>query len=538
MKNLWLVIMGFAVVAIGMSSCGGSENMDESAINLVPETSTIVVGFDIKSMMNKADMDAMKEMDFYQDMLAEAAADMGESMAKVIENPEMSGVDLEKNAYFFMDVKGEDDVLVGIAFRIADKANFEKLVNEMEVSIKKGKGFQYAMEDEEIVAWNDTDGFFGSIVGDYENGETAEDVLSSIFSKNASIVENRDAAKALNGKHDIKYYFSSETLVYLFGEELEMSELFISKNDLKNNSFTGYTDFNDGELITKMDIELSEGLKSDLKMIFAEGSTTDFSKYIPKKDLGMLMTGKINFAGINQLLKDKNVSGMANNRLNAAGLNTDDIANAIDGDMAFALNMKEGRGEPHVMMMLQLGDRKAFGDILNKMEALGLVQQESDNAYIVGNYSTPSAKMIIDGDMLIFSNNLEHIAKIENGGLSKSETVSKAIYKKAGGVLGLYVDYANAMSLNRLIMGTIGDFSGGMETMEMSIGWKESLYKTTMKDKSKNALRALIENMNESYKEANDYDYDFETEVEAVEEEAWEEVPEQEEAWEEEWEEE
>ena len=55
-----------------------------------------------------------------------------------------------------------------------------------------------------------------------------------------------------------------------------------------------------------------------------------------------------------------------------------------------------------------------------------------------------------------------------------------------------------------------------MKTMEMSIGWKESLYKTTMKDKSKNALKAIIENINESYKEANDYDYETETEVEAV----------------------
>ena len=540
MKNLWFAIIGIAVLGIGVSSCGGSEDMGDSAINLVPENSMMVVGFDIKSMMNKADMDAVKQMDFYQDMIAEVAAEMGEAMAKALENPEKSGLDLEKKAFFFLDMKGEDDGLAGITFKIANQADFEKLVNEAEVTIEKGKGFQFTVDGEKVVAWSETEGFFGGRIGGFDNGESAGDMLESLFSKKASIVENRNAAKALSGKHDINYYFSSATLVDMFSEELAMGELFISKNDLKNNSFSGFTDFNDGELITKMDIELSDGLKSDLKMIFAEGSTTDFSKYIPKKDLGMLMTGKINFAGINQLLKDKSASGLANKQLNAAGLTTDDIANAIDGDMAFAVNMKKDNEEPNIMMMLQLGDRKAFGEILNKMEALGMIRQESDDTYIVGNYSTPSAKIFIDGDVLIFTDNLEHLSKIEKGKLSSSETVSKAIYKKASGVLGFYMDYS-ALSLNRYVLGSIADFSKGMDAMELSIGWKESLYRSTMKDKSKNTLKGLIENMNEAYKESNRYDYEGEIE-EVTEDYNWEEdgswEAEEEADWEEEAEEE
>ncbi|MFK7947468.1 MAG: DUF4836 family protein [Saprospiraceae bacterium] len=517
MKNLWLVVV-CAVAMMGLFACNGgslgSANLEETAASAVPENSAMVVGVNLKSLMDKADMDAVKKMDFYKDMVAEAARQQGETMAKILENPEKSGIDLNENAYFFMNMESKDNGLIGFTFKIADEGDFEALVKESDMDATKGKGYQYATNNESVVAWNGSIGFVGALADKYGDDKGVGKMLDKVFNGSSSIADNSDAAKALGGNHDINYYFSSSSIVDMFGDELAMSEMFVSKEDLKNNKFSGYTDFKKGEIVSQGNSELSKGLKSDLKMLFGEGSETDFSKYLPGNDLVMLMTGKLNFAGVNQLLKDKGVNGMADMYMNSVGLTTDDIAKAIDGDMAVTMNAKKGSDEPAGVMTLKIGDRKALDEILNKGEAMGIFKKDGDNSYAIGGMGMPSAKMIIDGKVMIFSNDMAYISKMEKGGLSKSERVSKSTYKSANGVFGMYMDYANATEgfagLTPMDMNT-----GGMETMQYSIGWSESSSKITMADKSKNALQVLIENMNDAYLESEKERKEWEAEWEA-----------------------
>lgn len=517
MKNLWLVVV-CAVAMMGLFACNGgslgSAKLGETAASAVPENSTMVVGINLKNLMDKADMDAVKEMEFYKDMVAEAARQQGETMAKILENPEKSGIDLNENAYFFMNMESKDNGLFGFTFKIADEGDFEALVKESDMDAMKGKGYQYAVNNESVVAWDGTIGFVGAIADKYNDNKDISSVLGEVFGRKSSIADNKDAAKALGGNHDINYYFSSSSIVDMFSDELAMSEMFISKEDLKNNKFSGYTDFKKGEIVSQGNSELSKGLKSDLKMIFGEGSKTDFSKYLPEDNLVMLMTGKLNFAGINQLLKDKNVNGMADMYMNSVGLTTNDIAKAIDGDMAVVLNAQKNSDEPAGVVTLKIGDRKALDEILNKAEAMGILSKESDNSYVIGGMGMPSAKMIIDGKVMIFSNDMAYIAKIENGGLSKSERISKSRYDSANGVFGMYMNYVNAAE-GFAGMSPMGMNTGGMETMQYSLGWNESSSKITMADKSKNALQVLIEGMNESYIESEKERKAWEAEWEA-----------------------
>lgn len=518
MKNLWLVVF-CAVATFGLFSCGsgslGSGNLSESAAIAVPENSTMVVGINLKSLMEKADMDAVKEMDFYKDMVAEAARQQGETMAKILENPEKSGIDLNESAYFFMDMdKKSQSRLIGFTFKIADKDDFETLVKESDMDAQKGKGYEYAVNNGNVVAWDKTIGFVGSISNRNDGSDEVIEKLGKIFSGKSSITDNSDAAKALGGNHDINYYFSSASIVDMFEDELAEAEVFISKKDLKNNTFSGYTDFKKGEIVSIGNSELSKGLKSDLKMLFGEGSETDFSKYLPGENVVMLMTGKLNFAGINQLLKDKGVNGLANMQLNSVGLTTDDIANAIDGDMAIVANAEANTDEPSGVITLKIGDRKALDEILNKGEALGMFSKVDKNTYSIGGFGVPSAKIIIDGKVMIISNDMEYLAKIEDGGLKKSERIDKSTYKSANGVFGMYMDYAN-MAEGFGSMAPMDMNTGGMETMQYSIGWGESSSKITMKDKSKNALQVLIEGMNETYLESEKEREAWEAEWEA-----------------------
>ena len=116
-------------------------------------------------------------------------------------------------------------------------------------------------------------------------------ILGKVFDDKSSIANNDAAVKTLSGNHDINYYFSSASIVDMFDEQLAASEMFISKEDLRNNQFSGHTDFKKGEIVSIGNSKLSKGLKSDLKMLFGEGSETDFSKYLPGDNVVMLMTG-------------------------------------------------------------------------------------------------------------------------------------------------------------------------------------------------------------------------------------------------------
>jgi hypothetical protein len=505
MRNLWLVLV-LAVIVSGFSACKGGlgSSLDsESAANNVPESSSAVVAINLKSLMEKADMDAVKKMGFYQDIIAEAASNQGEAMAKVLENPEESGIDLTKNAYFFADMKGQSgNGLVGFVFKIANKEQFESLAKASDLELSEGKGFQFGTNDESIVAWNGSTGFIGSIANRYDESENVAIELDKVFNLKKSIGDNSKAAKALSENHDMNYYFSTASVVDMFGDELAMGEFFISKEDLKNNFFTGYTDFNKGTVESVGYSDLSKGLESDLKMIFAEGSETDFSPYIAKKNLVMLMTGKLNFRGINQLLKDKNVSGLIDMQLNGLGLKTDDIVAAIDGDMSVAMNTRAGSDDPAVLMTMKINDKKKLEIIFGKAEKMGLFTKLSDGVYTINNsgMGIPTGKILIQKDVLIFSNDLATLNKLEKGTLSKSERVSSSTYDNVNGVFGIFMDYEGlTKGIGEMSPMSPMNMGGNVSKMETSIGWDKSTSKMMMKDQSQNSLKSLIESANDSY---------------------------------------
>lgn len=521
MKNLWLVFV-LAVLISGLSACKGglgSANLGGTAATSVPENAAAVVAINLKSLIDKADMDAVKKMDFYKDMVAETAREQGEAMAKILENPETSGVDLTKNAYFFVEVEGKDgevkDGLVGFVFSIADKGDFENLVKGSDMDIEKGSGFQFGKNNQNMVAWDGSVGFVGSMMERSNDDVKIERQLAKLFSSNNSIVDNSAASKALGGGHDINYYFSTETVVNIFQDELMAIELFNFKvKDLKNNSFSGYTDFEKGKIVSNGNLNLSKGVKSDLKMVFGEGSKTDFSKYIARDGLMMLMNGKLNFKGINQLLKDKNATGLINNELNQVGLSADDIAAAIDGDIAIAMNSKKGdNDEPSGLFALSIGDKKKMDEILKKGEILGLIQKVSTDVYAIrGGFGMPSGKIIIKDNILFLSNDMKMLNELEKGALSKSERVDKSIYQAANGVLGMYMNYE---SMGKMMSGSPMDMNfGGVESMVYSLGWDESSSTTTMMDPSRNSLKVLIDGMNESYLETQKKREKYENEEE------------------------
>jgi len=506
-KNWSLLILG--VLIVGFSSCSKDGSLKSGAAELVPESSTAVVAFDLGTMMEKADMDAIKKMDFYKDAIAQAAQESGEVAAKVLENPESSGIDLSKKAYFFANIQDEEDGLLGFVFNVNDAQKLEDLILEGEGEVEEIKGVSYLTgNDDFTIAWKGDKGFMGVVLK--KNRTNLQESVIDIFNNNASISGNSKAVKALSQKGDINYYFTTDVLTKIFKEQLAMSEVFLGTEYFKDIHFWGSTEFLKGEIESTSSAKLSKELNADLKMIFADGSDTDFSRYIPKENLMMSMTGKLNAKGINQLLKDKNLNGLLNVRLNSVGLSADDVAKAIDGDMVLAVNNNGEEEEPSVLFAIKIGDRKLLNNILSKGETLGMLSKKDDNTYQFGGYGNPDGQIIIKDKLMFFSNDMTLLSKLEKGKLDKSECIDKKTYAAIEGVLGFYVDYESVFAMTEQF-GRGNEFAySSMKEAYAKFDWGESTSTVTMKDDSKNALALIFEGANEQYKSMKEEEEEWE----------------------------
>ena len=88
--------------ALLLSACSNSKLADDSLKN-VPADVTSVTAFNLNQMMQKADFDYVKGLDFFEAGIAEIQTEKP-ALAAILANPFSSGVDLGKNAYLIMEL--------------------------------------------------------------------------------------------------------------------------------------------------------------------------------------------------------------------------------------------------------------------------------------------------------------------------------------------------------------------------------------------------------------------------------------------------
>jgi hypothetical protein len=133
---------------------------------------------------------------------------------------------------------------------------------------------------------------------------------------------------------------------------------------------------------------------------------------------------------------------------------------------------------------------------------MGLFTKLSDGVYTINNsgMGIPTGKILIQKDVLIFSNDLATLNKLEKGTLSKSERVSSSTYDNVNGVFGIFMDYEGlTKGIGEMSPMSPMNMGGNVSKMETSIGWDKSTSKMMMKDQSQNSLKSLIESANDSY---------------------------------------
>lgn len=496
----------FALAALFLSSCKKDLATADDALRIIPATAASVVRIDIPALMEKSDYETFRKTEMYRDALEEARSE-NPALARVMEDPAASGVDLEQMAYLFMDVNPEktNEIFNGMLVMLADPRKFEELVGTVGAVTSKG-AFRYLLHDnDKIIAWNEEFALYGYSDAFINLVDKAEAVFSTVPEE--SVVQHKDLRKAMAETHDMSLWFSSTPLAGSpeLGMGLSIAE--IDEEALKDNFVHGYLDFLDGAIEGKARLFIQAKLAKDLNKLFNDQVTTDFSKYLPEKGISLLMVNSINIRGIDELLSARSQSkGFLEFSIKEYDLTFEDFRESFGGDIALAAVGKEKKIGLFATNVLD--ETRAARFIESAVEA-GVLEKEPGEIYKITKYGNVSGggrnqfqitfddgapRLLIRDGMLFITGDEMWIEKLHSGGFAKGERLkgemADAISRK------LFYGYFDAEALRSLNRET-GDLS--VRDIDIQADRSEIDLRIRMNDEKTNALKAIFQAAEKQY---------------------------------------
>lgn len=512
LKNLTLFLGAFVFL---FTACQDDAFEPKDALANIPEDVSSVSSINIKQLMEKADFESVKQMEFFQEALSEAER-RSPALAKVMADPMLSGIDLEKNLYMTYDLnpKNPEEVFVATIFSINDKNAFEELLknSDSDIVFEDMEGFQAITKyNQQIVAWNDEVGVFG---GANVNDIDLIDKARKIFETDAStsVGQNKNLRKALEGNHDMTSWFSTDAVASNPQAGMAMTFLDLDKDALKNNHIHSSMDFENGAIVGHSDFYISEGLgKNFLGRFFKDEITTDFTKYLPSENLVSVSTAAMNIRGIDQFLTERpQTRDMLVYMAKDAGIDMKDIIAAFDGDMmmaAYGESTDISKGA--ALFGTKIKNQKAMRKILDlAIESNALLELE-DNVYKIMTVGIPGGfsfsqgegfgKLLVKDDLLFVSNDADLLNKIKSGDIQQSKEINKRLDN-------LLENNTVASFFDINVLENISSELAGvkMDDMQFNINGKGADFKLNLDEKNENSLKSIFKMINEQYKKDQD----------------------------------
>ena len=496
---------------VALSSCKKDTPLSsKDGLTSIPANATTVFAINVPSLMEKADYENIKDLDFFKEAMKDAA-DENPRVAEIMQNPDEAGVDLNQKAYMAIEVDEEDpqNVFSAMVLSLSDADLFESNIksgdNDMEIN--NGEGFKYAQEDRQsILAWNDQ----MAVIGNATSYTDLQEAVSAYFNTKPeeSVAGNKDLQKAFGEEHDVAMWFNSNPFADNPAAQMALGFAEIDSEALKDNYIHGYLDFEMGEMIGHSKMYLQKDLTKDFSKFFNDEVTTDFTAYVPKDDLLFAFTTALDIKGIDEVLSARPQSkGFIDYSLDKYDLSFTDFAETFGGDI-FVVAQNTGGDKPGGLIATNITDNELltkFLDLAVEFEVLipdgndvykidpGAGGQYRDNDFDVA-FEDGMMRLIVEKDMVFITGDPGTLAVVQNGGYPAGERAEGEIPALLGKhVFGGYMALAALERLDE----SIQDFA--FEDMKIMVDREESNFHLQMEDKSENALKQLIELGNESY---------------------------------------
>ena len=500
----------FALILVLLASCTKSGKLDDTA-NAIPKDAVSVTAINLPSLMQKADFESVKQMDFYKAMVDSASAENA-AIAEILRDPSKSGVDLTKNIYIVQDYNFMSDArsvhLPSVLLSLTDVAAFEKMVtsgktpHKMEtkdgikyVTFEKehNQNSEMGMSDDkrsEVIAWNDKMAVLGGVT---EGGDF------SMFFKNKaeeSIAKNDNFTKLFGTTHDVYSFTNFDKIADNPQIKASAGVMNVDPKALKGNFATGYVDFEKGEIVSKSDYQINKELRQQWGLMFKDNVKTDFSKYLKGDNIGFVATLALDMKGLKEIINANPSFRMMIESSKSEKFSTDDIFKAFDGDLVVAASPSIGTDKKRKGMVgFKLNDKTTMEKLVNFLVSENALVSEGNGVYRMGGMADMMSKGYVEQgkvafvDDVIFAGDAATIANLKSGG-SVSNDVKDVLNKN---IFGLYANLSKIFAQSEEMK------DPEMTELKMMMNGTHGEGTMKMKDTNENSLKSLMKAANRWY---------------------------------------
>lgn len=487
--------------------CRPDADLPEDGLAYIPEQVTSVTVVDLDRLMEKADFEQVKTMDFYRDVVGKVQQE-NPAFARIMQAPAEAGVDLAQKVYISMELNApQEQGFVALVFSIADQHKFEQTLDDLELKyLPAGQKPGLLQHKRSALVWNEQIAILG--VGSEEQVEArASQYLQT--DQAHSVANNKNLRKALKRDFEVLNWISSSGLVDLFKLEDVGKAARFNAADLRENYLQSFLRFEDGEMVAESEIFLQPKLAGDLALLLNDKVATDFSKRIPQEDIVFYANAGLRPKGFNQILLEYHIKGMSDQPLEKFGIKFDDLMEAFSGDAALAMYLPEGdtMNMPHFLLALDIDGKEDLTKVLDGAQQAAILRPTVADRYQLlsppGKDSLGAAivqrvegEILIKNGLLYLSDRAALLDKVQSGNFATQgklmESMPALIAKRA---LAGILDMARVSQLE-------DDFTNSpITSVEGNAGRKEAMVRVKMQEEGTNSLKQFFQWMNRQYQE-------------------------------------
>lgn len=488
-----------------IAACKKDAKMPGDALAYVPANSTTVTAIDLKKLMQKADFESVKQMEFYQNLVKETQ-DENPQITKVLLDPAASGIDLDGKIYTStsFDEENPEEMTTYFFIPLKDAAAFEAMWKYDKDELTEKDGIKILDSGgNAIVGWNKSLAVFAF---SNETSDALEQRLVDAFKtdeKNATTT-NANLQKALSGDHDITSWMSTDPLAKNAGAGFALNMVNVKLEALKDNFIHSYADFENGRMVGHSDFFINKELGENfIGKFFKKEIGTDFSKVLPNEKPTFATVLALDLRGIDQFLSERPQNkDYADFVLNNLGLKRQDMLEVFGGDLLVAGFGSKNLQNAKIVVATNLKNEARAREILQ-----AAVQEKKLKEIEPGYYAVTSVgnedfsitvnrgmgKILIKNGLLIFSTDNDLMAKVKSG--ETENPAGNAFQNFDHQTLAGWIDF-----------GAVQHFLGGMEgghfkEMNFKVNGKGADFILEATDPNANSLKTFFEMMNAAYQQ-------------------------------------
>ncbi len=366
-----------------LRSCGGYKNplsQKEGPAFYVPLEATVILSFDLDEITKEIDFDTLSKSNDYIKLLSSYYT-QNPPFTMVFRDPEGSGIDLDQNAMFYLDVGDKKgDTYTASILPLKSEEQFSDMITKTKLKLKSQGGYKYAVIDPaSSIAWINNMAVFITTNDSFKKTQ----LLNKIFStkRQKYYDQHLDYQQFIESNQgDVLYWIDlssyARNQILATAKEGEFSPLILS-----GNYIYGDLDFKNGQLDLTSNFKFNSIIKGVLDNLIEKHTDLSVFDKMPLSDPSFLGCISLDIDGMfASLLKSVELKLEARNSLVKYGLVIEDFGKAFTGDVI--LGSFAGDSEFNSLLFgLKIKDITHFNTIINVMIEMGQIEVMEPNIY-------------------------------------------------------------------------------------------------------------------------------------------------------------